>query len=140
MIRGYSGFVPESRTVCGTPIIPSDEKQKQKHDEELGIYRKSSFSRHAETRSPSPDPDDFNTFRVYANNMDLIERYTEATSRLLDRGQSPEMLLAIVQMKMSERVKSYAEQLISLRKLFEAFDFNGDGVLTEHEFRGASKI
>jgi Ca2+-binding EF-hand superfamily protein len=45
------------------------------------------------------------------------------------------MLLRMVQAKISERVKSYAEQMVGLRKLFEAFDFNGDGVLDEEEFR-----
>ena len=41
----------------------------------------------------------------------------------------------MVKAKISERVKSYSEQRVSLRKLFEAFDFNGDGVLDENEFR-----
>jgi hypothetical protein len=135
MIRGYSGFVPESRTVCGTPIIPSEERQRIKEEEELGIRPKTARKEETTIRSSTED-EDFNAFRQYAKNMDLIERYLEATSRLLDKGQSPEMLLAIVQAKMSERVMSYAEQLISVRKLFEAFDLNGDGVLNEYEFRG----
>ncbi len=41
----------------------------------------------------------------------------------------------MVQAKISERVRSYAEQMVGLRKLFEAFDFNSDGVLDEMEFR-----
>ena len=45
------------------------------------------------------------------------------------------MLLRIVQAKMSERVNSYAMQLVKTRKLFEAFDINKDGVLDEGEFR-----
>jgi len=51
--------------------------------------------------------------------MDTIERYHTAVGQLLERGQSQEMLLRIVQAKMSERVNSYAVQLIRTRKLFE---------------------
>lgn len=67
--------------------------------------------------------------------MDTEERYSTAAQQLLERGQTQEMLLRIVQAKMSERVNSYALQLIRTRKLFEAFDANGDGVLDETEFR-----
>lgn len=67
--------------------------------------------------------------------MDIYERYSNAVQRLQERGQSPEMLLKIVQAKLSERVNSYSQQTIRTRKLFEAFDFNKDGVLDENEFR-----
>ena len=67
--------------------------------------------------------------------MDMLERYSTSVLALLERGQTPETLLRIVQAKMSERVNSYALQLIRTRKLFEAFDINGDGVLDEGEFR-----
>lgn len=74
-------------------------------------------------------------FREYTRNLDLAERYEQAVERIMARGQTQEMLLRIVKAKISERVKSYSEQRVSLRKLFEAFDFNNDGVLDEMEFR-----
>lgn len=75
------------------------------------------------------------SFRAYAKHMDLLERYNSARQTLFEKGQTPEILLRIVQSKFSERVSSYANQQIRTRKLFEAFDFNSDGVLNEHEFR-----
>jgi Ca2+-binding EF-hand superfamily protein len=42
--------------------------------------------------------------------------------------------LRIVQAKLSGRVNSSAKQLISLRKLFQAYDFDNSGDLDENEF------
>jgi hypothetical protein len=67
--------------------------------------------------------------------MDILERYETAAQQLIDRGQNQDMLLRVVQAKMSERVNSYATQLIHTRNLFAAHDINGDGVLDEGEFR-----
>lgn len=74
-------------------------------------------------------------FRTYAKHVDLVERYNTAVEQLLERGQTQEMLLRILQTKMSERIHSYASQVIRARKVFEAFDVNGDNVLDENEFR-----
>lgn len=100
--------------------------------------RKSSGSSASSTASASTansHEQAFAQFRNFARHMDTLERYNAATQQLLERGQSQEMLLRIVQSKLSERVSSYAWQQIRTRKLFEAFDFNGDGVLDENEFR-----
>jgi hypothetical protein len=128
MIQGYTGHRPFLRDRCGEPRIPSEEKQRQALGMDLDV-------------SPEEDEDDgpregdnFN-FRVFAKHMDITERYREAVAGLLERGRTQEALLRIVQAKMSERVNSYAVQLIRTRKLFEAFDINGDGVLDEGEFR-----
>lgn len=68
-------------------------------------------------------------------NMDFMERYSEAALVLESRNQSHQMLLRIVQAKLSQQVSSYAQQLIRVRKLFEAFDMDNNGVLDEFEFR-----
>lgn len=128
MIRGYTGHRPFLKNVCGEPLIPSEEKQRTK----LGLN--SSTTQHDGEDDGPIQGDNFN-FRVFAKHMDILERYSTSVQALLERGQTQETLLRIVQAKMSERVNSYALQLIRTRKLFEAFDINGDGVLDEGEFR-----
>lgn len=112
---GYTGYIPDRKNICGKTevramIDPVEDVKGQATD----------FT---------------SSFRVFAKHMDLHERYHNATTALLQRGQSQQMLLRIVQAKLSERVTSYAQQKIHTRLLFEAFDFNNDGVLDEHEFR-----
>lgn len=128
MIRGYTGHRPYLKNLCGEPLIPSEEKQLNQisamNPEVDGLE---------EDKGPTEGAN-FN-FRTFAKHMDTLERYSQSVQALFERGQSQEMLLRIVQAKMSERVNSYALQLIRTRKLFEAFDINGDGVLDESEFR-----
>jgi len=131
MICGYTGFRPFRRCVIGEPRVPNEERQV--------IIRQSlhngSFTQDSSEEAKVHTEGHNVNFRAFAKHMDTIERYHTAVGQLLERGQSQEMLLRIVQAKMSERVNSYAVQLIRTRKLFEAFDLNGDGVLDEGEFR-----
>lgn len=130
MIRGYTGFRPHLKNLCGEPLIPSEEKQLEK----MGLDTQGFPFQSSQEIKAIDEPTKFN-FRAYGKHMDTVERYAEAVQHLLERGQSQEMLLRIVQAKMSERVNSYSAQLIRTRKLFEAYDLNGDGVLDEGEFR-----
>jgi len=114
-IIGYSGFIPNRASKMGR-VVTKDEDEVKPVEK---IITK----------------DFTTTFRTIAKNMDLHERYNTAIEQLEARGQNQSMLLKIVQARLSQRVSSYAEQKIQIRLLFEAFDFNGDGVLDEGEFR-----
>ena len=134
MIRGYSGFMPNGKTISGKPIIPSDEQQRKNHEISMGIdpdyEMKSTRFEHT-----VDDKDDFSSFREYAKHMDLLERYADATNQLLARGQSPEMLLILVQAKISERVQSYAQQLIAVKLEFQQYCVNPDEGFNETALR-----
>lgn len=135
------GFRPARREVVGEPSVPNEVKQ-------MAIKRASPRPGSSSSGSHTPSKDSQNSspramsdggavanFRAYARQLDMLERYNQATQQLLERGQSQEQLLRIVQSKLSERVNSYAWQQIRTRKLFEANDVNQDGVLDEGEFR-----
>lgn len=125
MIRGYTGHRPHLQNLCGKPKIPSEDKQVG--NQQVVVARKE------KKRSFQVGDDNLN-YRTYAIHMDTKERYAAAVQQVIERGQSQERLLKIAQAKLSERVKSYAEQMIRTRKLFESVDINKDGVLDEHEF------
>jgi hypothetical protein len=127
MIRGYTGHRPNLKNVCGEPLVPSEEKQLKQSQTLADSFNEVKPAEFVKG-------DNFN-FRTFAKHMDVLERYSTAVNCLLEKGQSQEMLLRIVQAKMSERVNSSAVQMIRTRKLFEAFDINKDGVLDEGEFR-----
>jgi len=114
-IIGYSGFIPNRASKMGKVVTKDQE-------DEVPVEK-------------VVVKDFATTFRTIAKNMDLHERYNTAIEALEARGQTQSMLLKIVQARLSQRVSSYAEQKIQIRLLFEAFDFNGDGVLDEGEFR-----
>ena len=125
VIRGYTGHRPNLKNLVGEPLIPSESKQLMV----LGLDTKNDNDNQEEDEGPQQG-ENFN-FRSFAKHMDTLERYQTAVQNLLERGQSQERLLRVVQAKMSERVNSYASQVIRTRKLFESFDINGDGVLDE---------
>ena len=127
VIRGYTGHRPNLKNLVGEPLIPSESKQLSM----LGLDDSNENKNQEEEDGPK-EGENYN-FRSFAKHMDILDRYHIAVQNLLERGQSQERLLRIVQAKMSERVNSYATQVIRTRKLFELFDLNGDGVLDEGE-------
>jgi hypothetical protein len=127
MIRGYSGFMPNGKTISGKPIIPSDDTQRVLNEISLGTHMEEDLY---EMKNEEVQ-DDFSSSREYAKHMDLLERYADATRQLLERGQSPEMLIKLLQGKISEKVTSYAEQLITLK-----LEFQPHGGIERLDFRG----
>lgn len=132
-----SGHRPQRSFVVGEPKVPSEPKQAliRTGSQDSG-FPSPENDKNDGSKSPSFSAEQLSsTFRNFAKHMDTLERYHTAVEQLLKRGQSQEMLLRIVQAKMSQRVNSFSAQLIKTRKMFEAFDFNHDGVLDENEFR-----
>jgi len=128
MIRGYTGFRPYRRSAIGEPVVPSLDKQSfAKNSLLTSEYGNTEYKSPIQTTSPH--------YRTYMNHVDLIERYNNSIEQLLQRGQTQQMLLRIVQSKMSEKVHSYSSQVVRTRKIFEALDLNTDGGLDENKFR-----
>lgn len=69
MIRGYTGHRPYLKNLCGEPLIPSEEKQRQR----LGLD--ASDNKGDEGEEGPVVGDNFN-FRVFAKHMDILERYS----------------------------------------------------------------
>lgn len=120
-IPGYTGHIAGTRDVYGKPVILSQTEQMKNMDHRS--ERIGDFHRKAKTL-------DFTN-----GNYDLREIYLNAMETIWHRGQTPQMLLRILQGKVSERTSSYANQLIQVRKLFESFDYEGCGSLNIHGFR-----
>ena len=135
MIRGYSGFMPNGKTISGKPIIPSDERQRIINELSLGIDSSQDIAHYGSNGKVKSEKDDFSSFRGYAKHMDLLERYADATNQLLARGQSPEMLLKLVQAKISERMQSYSQQLISVKLEFQQYRVTPEDGFNEHALR-----
>lgn len=146
-IRGFTGFVPRSRDIIGTPVIPSVETQIQstqrlKTTEEMYGVRfedeDDDDAKHSQHRSEghSKGVNDITNFRSYGKNMELEERYNDSIKQLWKRHQqTQQMLLRMVQSKLSSRVNSYATQAVRTRAIFDYFDMDGGGDLDEQEFR-----
>lgn len=150
-IRGYSGFMPHTQTLCGVPLVPSVEKQ----IEQVTINPNRTAMPEKETMDPSlrypsmqrqsghvPGRIEQSTlgsamthYRTAFSALDLEERYAKAAFQLSKRSQSQEQLCRILQSKIGERINKFSDQVIRARKQFHYFDMNGDGALNEDEFR-----
>ena len=141
MIRGYSGHLNNTYEVCGTPLIPSLEKQEEKLAERTlqNSSSPNSMSRNINSTQlhveQSALGSSFTNFRTYGKHMELEERYHNAIQKLWKRGQTQQMLLRMVQCKLSENVSTYTQQYCRSRKIYEYFDLDSSGTLDEHEFR-----
>mmetsp|Transcript_5234 Transcript_5234/g.5356 ORF Transcript_5234/g.5356 Transcript_5234/m.5356 type:complete len:285 (-) Transcript_5234:291-1145(-) len=141
MIRGYSGHLNNIQEVCGTPLIPSIEKQQEKLAERTtrdSTSPNTTMSRNATGQlqvEQSALGSSFTNFRTYGKHMELEERYHNAIQKLWKRGQTQQMLLRMVQCKLSENVSTFAQQYCRSRKIYEYFDLDSSGTLDEHEFR-----
>lgn len=140
MIRGYTGHVHGTQNLCGVPLIPGiDEQEEKLHILEHGESKDSKSLRssgHLQDKvEQSTLGSSFTNFRTYGQHMELEERYNTAIQQLWKRGQTQQMLLRLVQSKLSERVNSYAHQMVRARKIFEYFDLDNSATLDEHEFR-----
>jgi Ca2+-binding EF-hand superfamily protein len=153
-IRGFTGFVPRSRDIIGTPIIPSVETQIQSTqrlkttaemygrdtvrfdvDDDDDDAKQSQGHRDGMSRGVN-DMSGMTNFRSYGKNMELEERYNDSIKQLWKRHQqTQQMLLRMVQSKLSSRVNSYASQSVRTRAIFDYFDMDGGGDLDEQEFR-----
>lgn len=141
MIRGYSGHLNNTHEICGSPLIPSIEKQEEKRAETLTrestspnttMLRNSTGQLQVEQSALGSS---FTNFRTYGKHMELEERYHNAIQKLWKRGQTQQMLLRMVQCKLSENVSTFAQQYCRSRKIYEYFDLDSSGTLDEHEFR-----
>lgn len=142
MIRGYSGHISGCQNIVGVPRVPSLEKQQKALDETNARKNNSSsvgagrMAGHVQDKvEQSTLGSSFTNFRTYGAHMGLEERYNAAIQSLWKRGQTQQMLLRTVQQKLSERVNSYSQQHVRIRKIYEYFDLDGNGTLDEHEFR-----
>mmetsp|Transcript_25165 Transcript_25165/g.25370 ORF Transcript_25165/g.25370 Transcript_25165/m.25370 type:complete len:279 (-) Transcript_25165:242-1078(-) len=143
-IRGYSGYIEGSRNVYGTPIIPHEEEQLAKIESKTSLMkarragnRSNSAASHASAKfqqSFEQDEDEVDP------DVDLQEKYIAAMEQLWTRGQTPQMLLRMVQGKVSERVTDYSSELIRVRKLFESFDLSGRGWMDVPAFRQCMEL
>ena len=155
-IRGFTGFVPMSRDIIGTPIIPSVEAQiESTHQlqtteemygqdttvrfEDIDDERRSHANSGGNSQSQARAIGEFSgmtNFRSYGKNMELEERYNDSIKQLWKRHQqTQQMLLRMVQSKLSSRVNSYSTQALRTRAIFDYFDMDGGGTLDEQEFR-----
>ena len=110
--------------VIGEPHIPPEDRQRKIKQMKLECRQGRS----------GPLPTEPGTDNV-EEPIDLQEKYLQAMEQLWKRGQTPQMLLRILQGKVSERMGSYADQVVRVRKLFESYSDNRSGGLDVYGFR-----
>jgi Ca2+-binding EF-hand superfamily protein len=135
-IGGYSGFIPQTKNICGTAIIRFEEPPLQASlEQRMSPSYRDSLKQSNSFKSPGGSPST-TTFRNFGKHLDIEERYAAAVELLRkEHNQTQEILLRMLQSKLSEKIHSYAQQTIRTRKLFEGFDKDRDGCLSENEFR-----
>lgn len=120
-IRGYTGFIPGAAAIYGKPIIPSDEQQRINNEIFMGTYSPPQTTSFVDKYI---EQDDCSKFLDSMKRTSLLERYDDATRELFKREQSPEMLVKLVQSKIAERVKNYAEQMKFVKLEFQQYKVN----------------
>jgi len=157
-IRGYSGFLPNTKNIVGIPIIPNEDKQlltdidiiddnnynnhdvsiKNRNHHDTLQYKELSLSSLSQTQQQQKQQQQQQQQQLKLHKeIDLIERYNRSVqSCLLSKGQTQVQLLKIVQSKISESDFNYAQLLIRIKKLIEAFDYQREGVMNEGMLKG----
>lgn len=133
VIRGYTGYIPQSFDVCGTPVIQSEDTQHGLAP--VCKYKVSIDDGHSSPGKYSRPEQEKYVQSGYSDTGKMLSRYKAAIEHVHSRNLTQEALLHLVQSKLSERVNSYAQQHVRLRKIFDYFDFNDDSILDEYEFK-----
>lgn len=150
-IRGYTGYIPGSKTDVGVrsnlgskPVILDKSMANSKSFKLLKLQSSNHFTESdmprckyrvpTETKKLRPGHPDYITHR-YGSLQNMKKRYADAVEQVEKSGQTQRSLLTLVQSKLSERVNSYARQVIRTRNLFQYYDFDDSNTLDEDEFQ-----
>ena len=157
MIRGYSGYLPNTKDIIGKPIIANVKNHlinvnshNIHHDNDFVGDRDGNVNNNDDNNNDITFQRDILSLPSYSKQqqhhhqqqqqqqlhqeIDIVERYNRSVQLLLlRRGQTQEQLFRIVQSKISESDITYAQLLIRIKKLLEAFDYRREGVMNQGE-------